>query len=201
MEKRREIVLKSVHFMLKRTTLIVITLAATLVVLLGGRFDLASATQPNAELEIQKLTVCHALAIDAIGRGNLQEGKNIFRNCSTQDAEFTNNLPGGVTEKQTGTDALADYLYSVYQANGYQATQHLIGSINVSVRNANNATMSSYVHGTHKRSETSIDVANGTYEDEVVKVDGRWKIRRRTFNNMNFLNLRSPTDSTEPNPQ
>ena len=61
--------------------------------------------------------------------------------------------------------------------------------------------MSSYVYGTHKRSETSIDVANGTYEDEVVKVGGRWRIRRRTFNQINFLNLRSPIDSTEPNLQ
>ncbi|MBW4625216.1 MAG: nuclear transport factor 2 family protein [Brasilonema octagenarum HA4186-MV1] len=201
MEKRREIVLKSIHFLLNRTTLIVIALAATLVVVLGGTFEVTSAAQPNAELEIQKLTVCHALGIDAIGGGNLQEGKNILRDCSTQDAEFTNNLAGGITKKQTGTDALADYIYSVYQANGYQATQHLIGSINVSVRNTNEAIMSSYVHGTHKRSETSIDVANGTYEDEVVKVSGHWKIRRRTFNQINFLNLRSPTDSTRLNLQ
>jgi hypothetical protein len=76
-----------------------------------------------------------------------------------------------------------------------------MGSINVSVRNANQATMSSYVHGTHKRSETSIDVANGTYEDEVVKEGGRWKISRSTFNTIDFLNLRSPTDSTEQNLQ
>ncbi|MDF5733445.1 MAG: nuclear transport factor 2 family protein [Rhizonema sp. PD38] len=176
-------------------------LIATFVVVLESRFEVARAAQPDAELEIQKLTVCHALGIDAIGRGSLQEGKNIFRDCSTQDAEFINNLPGGVIQKETGTDALADYLYSVFQENGYQATQHLIGSINISVRNANEAIMSSYVHGTHKRSETSIDVADGTYEDEVVKVNGRWKIRRRTFNNLVFLNLRSPTDSTEPNLQ
>lgn len=201
MEKRRGIVLKSIHFFLHRTTLIVIVLVATFVVVLEGRFEVASAAQPNAELEIQKLTVCHALGIDAIGKGDVQEGKNILQDCSTQDVEFINNLAGGVTKKVTGTDALADYIYSVYQANGYQATQHLIGSINVSVRNASEATMSSFVHGTHKRSETSIDVANGTYEDEVVKVRGRWRIRRRTFNQMNFLNLRSPIDSTEPNLQ
>ncbi len=201
MEKRRGIVLKCIDFIWQRTTLILIVLVATFVVMLEGTFEVARAAQPNAELEIQKLTVCQALGIDAVGKGNLQEGKNILRDCSTQDAEFINNLPGGVTTKQTGTDALADYLYSVYQANGYQGTLHLIGSINVSVRNANEATMSSFVHGTHKRSETSIDVSDGTYEDEVIKVHGRWKICRRTFNNLNFLNLRSPTDSTELNLQ
>ncbi|MEC4884655.1 MAG: hypothetical protein SAL70_25545 [Scytonema sp. PMC 1070.18] len=33
-----------------------IAIAAALVILFGGRFELASASQPNAELEIQKLT-------------------------------------------------------------------------------------------------------------------------------------------------
>jgi hypothetical protein len=60
-------------------------------VVLGGRFEVASAAQPNAELEIQKLTVCHALAIDALGRGNLQEGKNIC-NCLQQKVGLVENV-------------------------------------------------------------------------------------------------------------
>ncbi|WP_414551428.1 hypothetical protein [Anabaena sp. CCY 0017] len=51
-------------------------------------------------------------------------------------------------------------------------------------------------HATHKRSETSIDVANGTYEDEVVLVNGRWKIQRRTLKLFTFLNLSSPPTTT-----
>lgn len=197
MEKKRGIVLKSISFLLHRTSLIVIGIAVTLVVVLGGRFELASAAQPNAELEIQKLTVCYALGIDAIGRGNLQEGKNIWRDCFTQDAEFTIKIPiAGVVAQRTGSDAWADYAYSVFQGKGYTATQHLMGSINVSVLNANQATMSSYLYATQKLSETSVDVANGTYEDEVVKEDRRWKIRRRTLNSIDSLNLKSSTDLT-----
>ena len=57
MEKRGRIVLKFISFLLHRITLIVIAIAVTLVMMLGGRFELASAAHPNDELEIQKLTV------------------------------------------------------------------------------------------------------------------------------------------------
>ncbi len=193
MEKRKEngrIVSKAISFVSHRITLIV--LAVTLVLLLGGRFELASAAQPNAELEIQKLTACYALGTDAIGEGNLAGGKEIYRDCFTQDVVITAIFPDGASVTRIGTDGWADFVYSVFQGNGYQATQHLIGTINISVEN-NQATMTSYLHATHKRSETSIDVANGTYQDEVVNINGRWKIRRRTLKLIDFLNLSSPT--------
>ncbi|MFN6486868.1 nuclear transport factor 2 family protein [Nostoc sp. DedQUE02] len=196
MEKRKQngqIVSRTISFLLNRLTLIV--LAVTLVLFVGGRFDLASATQPNAELEIQKLTSCYALGTDAIGRGNLQEGKNIYRDCFTQDAVLTAIFPDGATQTNYGTDSWADFVYSVFQGNGYTATQHLMGTINISVQN-NQATMTSYLHATHKRSETSIDVANGTYEDQVVNRNGRWKIRNRTLKLIDFLNLSSPTTNS-----
>lgn len=200
MEKRREngrIVSKAISFVLNRITLIV--LAVTLVLFIGGRFEIASATQPNAELEIQKLTSCYSLGTDAIGRGNLLEGKNIYRNCFTQDAVLTAIFPDGTTQTNYGTDSWADFVYSVFQGNGYTATQHLMGTINISIEN-NQAVMTSYLHATHKRSETSIDVANGTYEDQVVNINGRWKIRKRTLKLIDFLNLSSPTvDSSNAN--
>ncbi|MBD2164894.1 nuclear transport factor 2 family protein [Calothrix membranacea FACHB-236] len=175
------------------TTLIAVI--ATVVVLLGGTFEFAFASQPNAQLDIEKLTVCYALGTDAIGRGDLQGGKNIYPDCFTPNATITAVFPNGDTQTYIGTNAWADFVYSVFQGNGYVATQHLIGTININV-NGNNATMTSYLHATHKRSETSIDVANGTYEDEVIQQNGRWKIRRRTLKLITFLNLSSP-----PSPQ
>ncbi|MDZ8187849.1 MAG: nuclear transport factor 2 family protein [Nostoc sp. ChiSLP02] len=200
MEKRREngrIVSKTISFLLNRISLIV--LAVTLVLFIGGGFQIASAAEPYAELEIQKLTNCYALGTDAIGRGNILEGKKIYRDCFTEDAVVTAVFPDGASETRIGTDAWADFVSSVFQGNGYQATQHLMGTINISVKN-NKATMTSYLHATHKRSETSIDVANGTYEDEVVNKNGRWKIRNRTLKLIDFLNLSSPmADSSATN--
>ncbi|MBD2214723.1 nuclear transport factor 2 family protein [Calothrix sp. FACHB-156] len=171
------------------TTLIAVI--ATVLVLLGGTFQFAFASQPNAQLDIEKLTVCYALGTDAIGRGDLQGGKNIYPDCFTPNATITAVFPNGDTQTYIGTNAWADFVYAVFQGNGYVATQHLIGTININV-NGNNATMTSYLHATHKRSESSIDVANGTYEDEVIQQNGRWKIRRRTLKLITFLNLSSP---------
>ncbi|HYW18817.1 MAG TPA: nuclear transport factor 2 family protein [Nodularia sp. (in: cyanobacteria)] len=179
---------KLISTLLHRFTLI--ALAITFVLLIGGKFELANATQPNAELEIQKLSTCYALGTDAIGSGNVLEGKNIYRDCFTEGAVLTAVFPDGASATQTGTDAWADFVASVFQNNGYQATQHLIGTINISVQ-GNEAKMSSYLHATHKRSDTSIDVANGTYEDDLVNVNGRWKIQRRTLKLITFLNLSS----------
>ncbi|BAY91178.1 hypothetical protein NIES3275_32000 [Microchaete diplosiphon NIES-3275] len=174
------------------TTLIAVI--ATVLVLLGGTFEFAFASQPNAQLDIEKLTVCYALGTDAIGRGDLQGGKNIYPDCFTPNATITAVFPDGTTQTYIGTNAWADFVYAVFQGNGYVATQHLIGTININV-NGNNATMTSYLHATHKRSDTSIDVANGTYEDEVIQQNGRWKIRRRTLKLITFLNLSSPPSS------
>ncbi len=184
---------KFISILFHRITLI--ALAATLVVLIGGRFEPANASQPNAELEIQKLTTCYALGTDAIGSGNVLQGKNIYQDCFTADAEITAVFPDQTSVTLIGTDAWADFVASVFQGNGYQATQHLIGTINISVQ-GNQAQMSSYLHATHKLSDTSIDVANGTYEDEVVKVNGSWKIQRRTLKLITFLNLSSPQTTT-----
>ncbi len=172
------------------TTLIAVI--ATVLVLLGGTIEFAFASQPNAESEIEKLTVCYALGTDAIGGGDILSGKNIYQNCFTPDATITAIFPDGVTiETRIGTNDWADFVAAVFQGNGYVATQHLIGTINIAI-NGNTAKMSSYLHATHKRSDTSIDVANGTYEDEIIKQNGRWKIRRRTLKLITFLNLSSP---------
>ncbi|BAZ37857.1 hypothetical protein NIES4101_37830 [Calothrix sp. NIES-4101] len=168
-----------------------IAAVVALFVLLGGTFESALASQPNAESEIEQLTVCYALGTDAIGKGDVQAGKNIYRDCFTEDATITAIFPDGGQATYTGTNAWGDFVASVFRGNGYVATQHLIGTINIAVQ-GNNAKMTSYLHATHKRSETSIDVANGTYEDEVVKQNGRWKIRRRTLKLITFLNLSSP---------
>ncbi|MBU7582621.1 MAG: nuclear transport factor 2 family protein [Nostoc sp. TH1S01] len=195
MKKSKEIKQIASNFLsllVKRLSLIL--LAGVMVIFVGSKFDVASASQPNAESEIEKLAVCYALGTDAIGRGNLQEGKNIYQNCFTPDAEITAIFPNGASVTQYGTSAWADFVYSVFQGNGYTATQHLLGSFDINVNN-NTATMSSYLHATHKLSDTSIDVANGTYVDTVVNKNGQWKIKRRILTLIDFLNLSSPGSS------
>ncbi len=57
-EEKVVTVSKAISFLLNQISLIV--LAVILVLFIGGRFELANATQPNVQSEIQKLTSCYA---------------------------------------------------------------------------------------------------------------------------------------------
>jgi hypothetical protein len=168
------------------------------ITLFGTGFVDATASEGNgaAEAQIAKLTSCYAYGTDAIGRGDLQQGKNIYAPCFTADAELKVYFPGtpfnGPPSFSTvGTESWANFVASVFATNGYTATQHMMGTIDVNVQGAT-ATMTSYLHATHTLSDGTIDVANGTYEDEVVRQNGTWKIKRRTLKLITFLNLGTP---------
>jgi len=149
------------------------------------------------EAQIAKLTSCYAHGTDAIGRGDLQAGKDIYEPCFTADAELEVYFPGtplnGPPSFETvGTESWADFVATVFAANGYSATQHMMATIDVNLVDGAHATMTSYLHATHVLGNGSIDVANGTYEDEVVRENGTWKIKKRTLKLITFLNLGAP---------
>jgi len=150
-----------------------------------------------AEAQIAKLSVCYARGTDAIGNGDLQGGKDIYAGCFTPNAEFAIYFPGTPfngppSDARVGTDDWADFANTVFDDAGYTATQHLIGTIHVEVENGHEATMTSQLHATHVLPDGTIDVANGIYEDEVVRTGGEWKIKKRTLKLITFLNLGTP---------
>lgn len=151
------------------------------------------------EAEIAKLPVCYALGTDAIGRGNVAQGKAIYKPCFTHNAVFSVYYPdtplnGPPAYTTSGTASWGDYVRDSFDANGYIATQHLMGSINIHVDDdGDHGMMTSYLHATHVLPDGTIDVANGTYEDEVVRRNGVWKIKTRTLKLIDFLNVGTPT--------
>lgn len=179
--------------------------AVALIAALAGAFVAAGAgvgqasssgTSPETEHQIEKLTYCYARGTDAIGRGDLAQGKSIYQQCFTHDAELSVYFPGTDTSGPpdfvtTGTDSWADFVESVFTANGYTATQHHMGNVEIEA-GGNQGTMSSYLHATHVVTNGTIDVANGTYADEVVKQNGKWKIKRRVLELITFINLGAP---------
>ncbi len=140
------------------------------------------------EGDIHKLTVCYAHGTDAIGRGEGATGRAIYQPCFTKDATFSVVFPNGQIEERTGSDAWADFVTTVFQSAGYISTQHLIGTVSIEVQDKR-ARMSTYLYATHVLSNGSIDIANGTYEDTVVKTEAGWQIQSRKLTLITFLNL------------
>ncbi len=172
-----------------------VTVGAAASVMLGAGYVNASphGAQRADEAEIAKLPVCYALGTDAIGRGDVAQGKAIYVPCFTGDAVLSVYFPGSPFNgppsfSTVGTSSWGDFVSNTFTANGYTATQHLMGSIDVHV-DGSHATMTSYLHATHVLADGTIDVANGTYEDEVVRQNGDWKIKSRTLKLITFLNL------------
>ena len=71
------------------------------------------------------------------------------------------------------------------------ASPHLMGNIEVHV-NGTSGTITSYLNATHVLSDGTVDIANGTYEDEVVRQNGAWMIKKRTLKLINYQNFGSP---------
>lgn len=159
-------------------------------------FD-AEASQLQDEADIRRLTICYALGTDALGAGDVQKGKDLYNSCFTKDASIAAFFPDGQGAERKGPAAWADFVYEIFRDNEYTATQHLIGTINIRIdqTTGTTATMTSYLHATHLLPNGSINVANGTYEDEVVKTAAGWRIRKRTLTLITFLNLASPPAS------
>lgn len=177
--------------MKKRIVLMALTTAIVLGWSLGPSVAAEQTSRLQDEADIRKLTICYAHGTDAIGRGDVAAGRAIYQPCFTKDATFSAAFPNGQEEKRTGSDAWADFVATVFQGAGYTSTQHLIGTISIEVQDKS-ATMSTYLHATHVLPNGSIDIANGTYEDTVVKTEEGWRIQSRKLTLITFLNV-APT--------
>lgn len=154
-------------------------------------------TRLLAHEQIEQLAYCYASGTDAIGRGDLALGKNIYKDCFTPnaviEASFANLDPNAPPDfSATGPDTWAEVVNARFTSVGYFATQHLISNVQIDLQ-GNTATMSSYLAATHVIDpSTSIDLANGTYVDHVVRTPKGWRIAKRTLRLISFVRLEAP---------
>ena len=140
------------------------------------------------EADIARLTVGYAQGTDEIGNGNIDAAKARYSKCFTEDANFDALFPNGDRQKRANPNEWADFVASAFKGAGYTTTQHLIGTIDVSV-SGDTATMTSEVHATHVLPNGGMDVANGKYTDKVVKTSDGWRISARNLKLITFLNI------------
>jgi hypothetical protein len=80
-----------------------------------------------------------------------------------------------------GPEAWADYVESVFRGANYRATQHLIGTVDVTL-DGETAEMSSYLQAAHVvAAEPRVFMVLGTYVDTAVRQPEGWRIAKRTL--------------------
>ena len=128
---------------------------------------------------------------------NVKEGLEHFRRCFAPNFSFTlsnRGVAGRVVPdpatRTAKTDAAlqwANYVNNAFRGPGYNYTQHLMGSISAHVT-GDKAVDQNYLVATHFFGPASgrkgANVVYGTYTDEDVKVNGKWRIRHRTLDSM-----------------
>ncbi|AKT42120.1 nuclear transport factor 2 family protein [Chondromyces crocatus] len=148
------------------------------------------------ESEITKLTYCYAAATDAVGAGRLLVAKAMYAQCFTPDAVLEVYSPGvdrnGPPSLSGSPDDWADVALNEFTNGGYVSTQHLNGNVRVTVH-GNTARMSTYLLATHVVDPAgAVEIANGTYEDVVVRTPQGWRISKRTLILSTYYRVESP---------
>lgn len=165
----------------------------------------AEGTTPDGLLElkvqheIEQLESCSAAGTDAIGRGDLEEGKQIYAKCFTPNAPVVITAAGASPDdppavSMPSAEAWADLIDVLFRDAGYVSTQHLISNVRIDILpGGHTAKITSYLSATHVYDPlSSIQVAHGTYHSEAVLTPFGWKLSKRTFNTLTFLRLDSP---------
>jgi hypothetical protein len=151
-------------------------------------------------MEIGALAVSYAYAADAMGRGDVEEGRRIIESCFTEDAVFELRMPSDDPDAPPAITWIGPHMWAErvpegFAQLGFTATQHHVGNVLISLQRGT-AIMKCCLTATHVIDwSSSIVYATGIYTDHVVRTARGWRIARRRFDTTSALRLQSPPRS------
>ncbi|MBL4683413.1 MAG: nuclear transport factor 2 family protein [Nannocystaceae bacterium] len=163
----------------------------------------ANETQDDVEA-IRDVGICLTNGIDLIGAEDVAAGTARWDACFTDDHafEFEGEIPGSgqimqvscpgetcpLPAPQIGAVARAQFAAGVFQANGYVATQHVLSNVEIVV-DGDEGSLSGDLTAFHFLPDNSIDLMNGRWESDVVKIDGVWLSSQERAFQTSFINV------------
>lgn len=140
----------------------------------------------TAEVAIRQLAVDYAIGTDAIAVGDLDTALARYRRAFSPDATIAAGWDSAAPAlSATGPDAWAQIVQNAFVP--HLATQHLLGSIDVTLDGRSAATMSSYLEATHVyRDQPNLLIVKGTYYDQVQRTAQGWRITARFLQFVSF---------------
>jgi hypothetical protein len=146
---------------------------------------------PSDDAEIQKIAIYYARAVDTLGNEkDLPKALEYLRRGFTDDCAFNYLWPdGSVFGNINGLQAFVEFASGFMREKGYRNTQHLVSNFLAQDAAAGGVSMESDVVARHIRTDNSQDIAVAHYEDDIVRVDGKWKCRTRKCVQLSFDNF------------
>ena len=117
-----------------------------------------------------ELAYCFAHGIDAVGRGDLERGVALWKECLTDDYSFKFTFfPGGpsmecpgpecrVQEFDSTAELRAKFGQAEFQRQGYLATHHQMINVELRSLDGNQAEVFAYIQANHFLPDDDVDI-------------------------------------------
>ena len=151
----------------------------------------AAAQAQNAadDSAVRNQVTCYPFGIDKIGKGEREAGIDIWKNCFAPDFEFSLfigrgdpvNCPGAscpFPKEMNSIEMRAAFAKRAFDGGGFVKTSHHLTNVTVSFPSADHATVNSYIQAWHWKADGNVVVAPGTWDVELARNDGKWRITK-----------------------
>jgi len=150
-------------------------------------------------LAIADAAYIYGTAVDVIGNNRtlendkekvLAEATALFAEALTPDAQLSLFLAGPAGKSQPlgagGPEETAKAVFAYFEAYGYVGTMHPVSNVRASFTGPDTAISTCKIPCYHWLADERMLLAPVAYRDEMVRLDGVWKIAKRSIYAMRF---------------
>jgi hypothetical protein len=148
----------------------------------------AGSSDPALQETVRNHLGCYPFGIDAIGRGNLEQGVTIWKGCFAPDYKFSVFLGRGEPtvcpgEKcsfpatMSSIEMRAALARKVFDGAGFVRTSHHVTNATITMSDPDHAQVNAYLQAWHVRKENGgVVVGFGTWDLELARKNDAWLI-------------------------
>jgi hypothetical protein len=171
----------------------------------------ARADGPADDAAVRNRIPCYPFGIDRIGRGDFDGGLAIWKQCFAPQFEFSVFIGRGEPTNCPGTscpfprdmspaEMRAAFAKRAFEGSGFVKTSHHLTNVTVTFPGADVATVNAYVQAWHWKADNTVVVAPGSWDAELIRVDGKWLIAKEKLAIVGAAVIPPPPAPSTPSP-
>jgi hypothetical protein len=185
-----------------------IALSMLAVILCTG---IARADGPADDAAVRNRITCYPFGIDRIGRGDRDGGLAIWKDCFAPQFAFSafigrgepTDCPGAscpFPKDMSPVEMRAAFAKRAFDGGGFVKTSHHLTNVTVAFPSADVAAVNAYVQAWHWKADNTVVVAPGTWDAELIRVDGKWLIAKEKLAVTGAAVIAPPPAPAAPSP-